>query len=572
VKATRPFNTSHIARVLAEALPWTGVAGKPDLALSPRPRRRAASPALLLIAAYLMLIGAWVFANPPGYTPDEPNQYTKAIGVGDLDPLGQPGKYGIGPGFGPLQLKFINQASRTFTIPPGLAPDSFYCALFKPNVTAGCLKLGRPPNVTVTRLTYVGTYEPFQYFLPGLAADFGHNATASLLRGRAVSALVSFSLLALAVLVLGVPAGGPWPLVGLMAAATPMVVFEASGLSPAGPEIGSALCVLTSVLRLTRPAPDERRRRLTWVGLAAGGMVLITARSLGFAYFGLYLLLLLALASGPRALGRLVRAAGRSAAWTVAGLILALVVEAYWQLRFQAHVPLLIGDTARVARQTLHDLPDILRQDIGSFGWDDVPMYPLAHPAWILMVVSLLTASALAAPRRERCLLAGLVVGALIATVLIGVEQDSTHFPLFGRYVLPIWVALPLVGGEILYRHGSRLGHALPARLPLYVAAVAAFIHVSGWWFNGRRYAVTMNGPLFFPPHAQWSPPLGWYFWTFVILSAAVAMLLAAAQSGRPAPLPATPEAVDLPAEGPLARESAGALSALARRIAPRAL
>ncbi len=535
-------------------------------------RGRAPSAATLLILAYFLLIGGWVFGNPPGYTPDEENHYTKAIGVGELDPLGKPGKYGIGPGFGPLQLKFINQASRTFTIPPGLAPDSFYCALFNPNVTAGCLKLGRPPNVTVTRLTYVGTYEPFEYFLPGLAADFGHNATASLLRGRAVSALVTFSLLALAVLVLWVPAGGPWPLVGLLAATTPMVVFEASGLSPAGPEIGSALCVIASMLRLTRPAPHELRRRLTWVGLATGGMVLITARSLGFAYFGLYLLLLLAMAGGPRALGRLVRAAGRLAAWTVVGLILALVAEAYWQLRFQPHVPLLIGDTAHVVRQTLHDLPDILRQDIGSFGWDDVPMHPLAHPTWILMVVSVLTASVLAAPRRERWLLAGVVMGALVATLLMGLEQDSTHFPLYGRYVLPIWVAVPLLAGEVLYRHGARLSRALPRRLPLYVAAVAAFVHLSGWWFNGRRYAVTPNGPLFFPPHAQWSPPLGWYLWTFILLSAAVAMLLAGVQSGRPSPLPATPQAVDLPAEGPVARESPGALSGSARRIAPETL
>lgn len=514
-------------------------------------RLRACSPATLIIVAYFLLIAGWVFANPPGYTPDEPNQYTKAIGVAELDPLGEPGKYGIGPGFGPLQLKFINRASRSFELPAGLAPDMFYCALFQPNVTAGCLKLGRPPMVPVRRLTYVGTYEPFEYFLPGLAADFGHNPTASLLRGRAVSALVTFSLIALAVLTLWAPAGGAWSLVGLLAAATPMVIFEASGLSPAGPEIGSAICVLAAVVRLTRPGPEERRRRLTWIALATGGIVLLTARSLGFAYFGLYVLLFLAMAGGLRPAWRLIRSGGRMAAWTGAALVFAAIVEAYWQVRFQPHVPLLIGDTLTVARQTLHDLPDILRQVIGSFGWDDVPMHPLAHPVWILMVWSLLTVSGLAAPSRERWLLAAVVVGALAATVLIGVEQDSTHFPLYGRYVLPIWITLPLVAGEILYRHGGRLDRALPARLPLYVAAVAATIQLTGWWFNGRRYAVTPSGPLFFPPHAQWSPPLGWYVWSAVLLVAGGAMLLAASGNRRlPASLPSRETVGDRGTEG----------------------
>jgi len=489
------------------------------------------SPAALLIVAFLLFITGWVFSNPPGMYSDEGEHYTRALGVAQLDLRGGPGHYGLGYGWTAREVRWMNKATRSFVMPPGLAPDAFYCDIFQPLKTAACLSNIKVPMVPLRRATYEGTYEPFAYFLPGLAADFGHNPTASLLRGRAVSGLVCVLLLALAVLVLWVPRAGPWSLVGLLVGVTPTVLFEASGLSPSGPEICADICVLAAVMSLTRPGGAMRERRLPWVAFTAGGMVLTTAKSDGFAYFGLCLLLMVAMTGGPRPTWRLLRSGGGKAVWTGAGIAVALIAEAWWQIGYQAHTSLLFGDTVGVVRQMYHDLPLLLEQMVASFAWSDVLAHPVDYLVWMVLVVGLVAVAALASPRRGRLLLAGVVVSLLVLTPVIALQTDSIGSPTFGRYTLPFWVALPLLAGELLYRHRGRLGETLPTRLPLYIAVGATAVHLTSWWFNGRRYAVTVVGPLFFPPHAAWSPPLGWYFWMAVYLLAGGAMIAAAARS-----------------------------------------
>jgi len=47
-----------------------------------RAPRRGSTPGSALFVAFLFLLAtAWVFANPPGYAPDEPAHYTTAVGV-----------------------------------------------------------------------------------------------------------------------------------------------------------------------------------------------------------------------------------------------------------------------------------------------------------------------------------------------------------------------------------------------------------------------------------------------------------------------------------------------------------
>ncbi len=100
-------------------------------------RRRHRPLGLYLVAAFVLLVGvSWIVANPPGYTPDEPAHYTKAIGVGHRVWVGTPGAYDVGPGFGPAQLQWINQAARVVEIQPNMAPDGLACALFQPKMSA----------------------------------------------------------------------------------------------------------------------------------------------------------------------------------------------------------------------------------------------------------------------------------------------------------------------------------------------------------------------------------------------------------------------------------------------------
>ena len=174
----------------------------------------------------MLLVSAWVFANPPGYGPDEPAHYIKAVGAGRGELFGGEGGFPEGPGFGPDQLRWINQAARAIDIPAGLAPDGLPCSpSLDAGVSAGCVKtLPSPP--AGARDTYVGTYQPYLYVLPGILARAASNAPQGILLARVAGALTSLLLLGAAAALLWSPGGGGLSLVGLVVATTPMVLFS----------------------------------------------------------------------------------------------------------------------------------------------------------------------------------------------------------------------------------------------------------------------------------------------------------------------------------------------------------
>jgi hypothetical protein len=93
-----------------------------------------------------------------------------------------------------------------------------------------------------------------------------------------------------------------------------------------------------------------------------------------------------------------------------------------------------------------------------------------------------------------------------------------------GRHVLPILAVVPIWSGVVLAERlrPRVLGIAVRAgaiALPLVV--------VAGLYLNAMRYAIGLRpdeGPVWFVPAAQWSPPLGWYPW--LVLSVTGAVLL----------------------------------------------
>jgi len=71
---------------------------------------------------------------------------------------------------------------------------------------------------------------------------------------------------------------GPRSIVGLLAAATPMLIFVASSLNASGPEVAAGVCFFSALLRVTRPSEP---RTWTWVVLGVSGVVLAASRTLG---------------------------------------------------------------------------------------------------------------------------------------------------------------------------------------------------------------------------------------------------------------------------------------------------
>ncbi len=128
-----------------------------------------------------------------------------------------------------------------------------------------------------------------------------------------------------------------------------------------------------------------------------------------------------------------------------------------------------------------------------------------------------------AADRRGRIALAVAVVIAFLGPIyLFAAVIRNTGFGLQGRDYLPIVALLPLLAFELVRRNPPP--PRVVARLFAIVASAAAVIQLVAWWVNPRRYAVGSNGPSWFLPHAQWSPPAGWGLWVAVVLAGVLAI------------------------------------------------
>ena len=500
---------------------------------------------LYLVCAFMVLTGvAWIVGNPPGYAPDEPAHYTKAIGVGHRVWVGTPGAYGIGPGFGPAQLEWINKAARVVEIQPNMAPDRLGCSIFQPNESAACLDTNvPPPDVVVPRLTYVGTYEPFMYFPAGVVMNRAGDPETAMLLGRMVTGSIALVLLVLAAVVLWTPSERGYSLVGLLGATTPMVLFIASGFSPSGPEIGAAICVTAVVLRLGRAEPPTR---LVWFALAAGGAVLGCSRSLGPFYL-LAIVALLVVQGGPKRAWRVVRGGGWAAAAAVGATGIGVAANLAWGLAVQPSPPLDLGSVLSAVWPSITEVPGVLGHGVGRFGWADVGMHPVAYVAWAAVVVGLVAVAFRVGDPHQRVVLAVVIGGCFAGTVAIAAAVIfQTHFPMYGRYALPLWIMVPLVAGETIRVNLRRLADGSARRLLLGTTALVAGVHFTGFYTNARRYAVGEDGPLFFLGRSEWSPPGGATVWVVVAGLGALSLLL----SGR-----LTPAAASGDVDGALALE-----------------
>ncbi len=487
-------------------------------------RRATRLGAPVLVIAFLVTVTvAWSYANPPGYAPDEPAHYTKAVGVGEGQWVGEPGRYPVGPGFGPAQLEWINKAARVVQVPANLAPDFFACSIFQPDRSAACLNTAPdPPAHRVPRLTYVGTYEPFVYLLPGLVMARAGDAVQALALGRTISGGISLGLLVLAVLVLWRPGAGALPLVGLVVAVTPMVVFLVSGFAPSGPELAGAVCLSAVVWRLARSEPPTA---LVWVALALAGTTVAVSRSSGpFFVAANVALFLLLLRPGPAL--AVVRRGGRAAAASLGLVVVGLGANVAWGLAVQPQPDLDAGRVLSWVGRSFSEIPGVLREDVGVFGWADVRMPAIAYGAWALLAAGLLALAFRLGGSRERLVLAAVIAGCVLGTVgLAAAIIHQTNFPMYGRYALPLWVIVPIGAGEVVLAHRDRLEPVLARAVVGTTVVVAGIVHFVGFWANARRYAVSDHGPVFFLGRSQWSPAGGWKVWVLLVAVGVVSLM-----------------------------------------------
>lgn len=474
---------------------------------------RARASILLVIVAYALLGSAWLVANPPGAAPDEPAHYLKALAAGrgelrlesrppvpaDVDAL-------------PQTLRWQLQTSRLVEVPSRVDPTDLPCPAFHPEVSAGCQRHRLPPPPgRIERTTIVGTYQPFTYVVPGLFMRLGGDPGTTMRLGRAGFWLLSLVFVAVAALLVWSPDDPAYSLVGLLVAVTPAVLFMGSSLSANGLEIAAGLCFAAAMVRVAR---DRGSSNWAWGAAAASGTVLPLARVTGLVWVSLGVLLPVALL-GFRPVVAILRRAGWRAVAAISAVAVGMVSSLVWEVAVQPHPVRGIGASIRDVPGEVRELPVILDQAIGVFGWLDTRMSRPAYLLWKALLLGLIVVAFFVAGRRHRLVVGGLVLAGAIVTVGVGVLNRPTGFGAQGRYVLPFLVAVPLAAGEVLFA-GRRRPSFRPRWLPVLVAATVAVVQADAWYTNARRYAVGLPGPFDFVGRAAWAPPLGWVCWMAV--------------------------------------------------------
>jgi len=485
-----------------------------ERAAPPAGRSRVARVVGMVLVPYLLLGLFWAVANPATAAPDENDHLVKALGLARLD-IGVPGPPAPA---GTTDKGVIRNASitRVVEIPARLSPDAYPCFRFKPQATGACQPTS--PPVTGGDLlvaTTVGAYPPFLYPPVGVVATLGPDVPTADLLGRLMVLTASMVLLGLTCAHLARWLGAR-ALVGVAAAATPMVMFCTGSLTTSAIEILAAMG-MAAVVTVYGRHPESLREPRTLAVVLVCATALVLSRQLGVVSLGVFTGLLLLLGGGRELLGGL-RSGSRPMWVTVVAPVLAIAAIAVWELRYDH--PVLLGPwvsaDSLVRFVQMQTLP-LVEQSVGWFGWLDVRPPTIVNVVWFAAIVALVLAALVRGDRRDRLVIVGLfVAGVTLSYVTYSRAFYGVDAGLQGRHVIPILSIVPIWSGGVLARH--RAGRSWRAGLMLAAAALPVVVLV-GFYLNAQRYAVGLDsgygglGDLWFVPQAQWSPPLGWTFW-----------------------------------------------------------
>jgi len=487
---------------------------------------------LLLVAGWSALALAWAFSNPPFAAPDEGMHYLRAQGVeqGQL----------VGPKADPAtivvptdqQREWMAQAAREVEIPARLIPLDAGCYVFERDTSAACIDDFEPSAdpEPVVAVTLVGTYQPLPYMLPAAAIKTADSPEGALYVARIASAFLALALLALAAAAAWDARARGASLVGPVLAVTPMAIFCASILNGSSLEVAGGVAFIACVLRVSREEPPPA---WVWVGAGISGFVLALSRSAAPVWIALAVLVLLAL-HGPRATSRAARDGGRAAAFAVLAVLAGVIGNRLWEAAYGPEVTISLAMGRAAVRTAFDQLPQWLEELVGRFGYLEFALPLPLYLGWALAVAAIVVAAGIGPRLRGRIVLAACVAGLVALPVAQYVlVQRHTGFGLQGRHALPVLVIVPLLAGELLRRHRDWISAQAMRALVVGSFAVAAIGHLLALYWNARRSATGVDGPLLFLGDAEWSPPVGWGLWLAVAAAGAACLLAAGVTAER---------------------------------------
>jgi predicted membrane protein DUF2142 len=469
----------------------------------------------VILMAYAALAVVWAMTNPPFAAPDEANHYLRAVGISDGSLVGRRVR-DTNPTLDTKQLVWTNQATRSVVIPPGLSPSGFACELSSETKSAACTLTAATNRQTIRANTEVGTYQPLPYLLPAAVVGADHHVGGSLRLARLTMVAIWVAALAVAMWAFWDEQLRLASLTGLVVAVTPMVVFVGASVNGSSLEIISSIAFFASLLRLIRPSPGRPPPTQAWLFAGASGLMLAMSRSPGPIWVVLDATIVVFLA-GFKLARSTFRTGGRPAVLAATAVLVGIALNRLWEAAYGPHVTITWLPKLESLQAGRREVQQSLQDLVGRFGYLNVPLPKVVLIAWALLVLMLAWFGVRAADRRGRIAFAVTVAISCFSPIyLFAAVIRNTGFGLQGRDYLPIVALLPLLAFELIRRNPPP--PRVVARLFAIVALAAAFMQFIAWWINSRRYAVGSNGPWWFLPHAQWSPPVGWGLWVPIAL------------------------------------------------------
>lgn len=399
--------------------------------------RRAVT--LLIFAGFVLCQMAWIITLPPFRGIDEVDHAYRAAAVagGQWKPPSEAARHGRGS---------------LVEVPADLVRAAHaQCASLRYNGRDNCNPVRTLRDGDVTVASSAAGYNPFYYGVVGYPSRL-FSGTTSLYAMRMVSALLCAAALALAGWALTSWQRTRWPTVGLLIAATPMVIYSSSIVAPNGLEMASAIAVWCCLLGLGRRGRGEDRRLL--FAVLAPALVLAIVRPLG-PFFLAAAVVTACLCLGLRGSVKLIVDQRRLIGAGSGLVFLAVLVNLLW---LDAAKTVGLGEASAHLNRlliALRTIPLYFLQQFGAFPFRDQPadplLYALAVPVAVWFVIMGLRASRGRLRWTEVGLIVAMVAGPFVFTFLT-VDAKGQFWQ--GRYGLPFVVSVVLVAAHSLDRVG----------------------------------------------------------------------------------------------------------------------